>query len=258
MTTMTTKIHPATLAAANRKANAFNDLLARFPGLKDALDTNPTLGMNNFRDDVAHKITTNPAKATDRMVTAFINAVAKDAKFLAARADRLAKDAAVKADALANGVTAPNGRVTALGTIAFVKWKENKFGGAFKMIVDFGNGTKAWMTAPNNLTDWATGHGVALEDFLKGVGIEVTATFEAAPGDPLFAFAKRPVVTVKTLGPVATKALADEKAHDEALQAARDARMNADGLPPLNNFDGGMGEANAAAARAAAAAHLDI
>lgn len=236
MTTMTTKIHPATLAAANRKANAFNDLLARFPGLKDALDKNPTLGFNNFRDDVAHKITTNPAKATDRMVAAFINAVNKDAKFLADRADRIAKDAIVKANALAAGVTAPEGRVAVTGTIAVVKWKDNDFGGAFKMIVDFGNGTKAWMTAPNHLTDWATGlahdagHG-RLEDILKGVEVNVTATFEKAPGDPLFAFAKRPVVTVKTLGANALAAEATRK----ALADARDARNNFDGLPPLNN-----------------------
>lgn len=239
---MNTKPHPATLAAEKRKADAFDALLARFPGLKDALATNETLGMNNFRDDVARKILMAPAKATDRMVAAFINAVVKDAKFAADRAARLKAETALKATALAAGVTAPTGRVMMKGTIAVVKWKDNNFGGAFKMIVDFGNGAKAWMTAPNNITDWATGldgggNGTRVEDVLKGCEIEVTATFETAPDDPLFAFAKRPVVTVTNLGANALKAVADKKAHDDAMNAARDARMNADGLPPTPLFD---------------------
>lgn len=85
------------------------------------------------------------------------------------------------AAAVANGLRAPEGRVAVEGTVVSTKWVESDFGGAYKCLVDFGNGTRAYGTLP-----------ASADSAERGSKVSFTATFEVSAKDPLFAFYKRP------------------------------------------------------------------
>lgn len=85
------------------------------------------------------------------------------------------------AAAVANGLRAPEGRAAVEGTVVSTKWVENDFGGAYKCLVDFGNGTRAYGTLP-----------ASADNAERGSKVSFTATFEVSAKDPLFAFYKRP------------------------------------------------------------------
>ena len=216
-----TNVHPATRAAAARKAAAVDALFVTFAGLKDAIADNDNLPASNFRNSVADKILHDPKKVTTRMVETFINAVAKDKVWAANRVARVAADAAVKDAALAAGVTAPSGRVAVTGKVVHTKFVPNDFGGAMKMLVALDTGAKVWVSIPDAIGGFD----------LKNKMVAFTATFTVSDSDPLFAFGKRPsnAVILSDVTDDVAKA-----AHDTAvMNAARDARMNSDGLPPL-------------------------
>jgi archaellum component FlaG (FlaF/FlaG flagellin family) len=216
-----TNVHPATRAAAARKAAAVDALFVTFAGLKDAIADNDNLPASNFRDSVAFKILNDPKKVTTRMVDTFINAVAKDKVWAANRVARVAADAAAKDAALAAGVTAPSGRVAVTGKVVHTKFVPNDFGGAMKMLVALDTGAKVWVSIPDAIGGFD----------LKNKMVAFTATFTVSDTDPLFAFGKRPsnAVILSDVTDDVAKA-----AHDTAvMNDARDARMNSDGLPPL-------------------------
>jgi hypothetical protein len=85
------------------------------------------------------------------------------------------------AAAVANGLRAPEGRVAVEGTVVSAKWVESDFGGAYKCLVDLGNGTRVYGTLP-----------ASADNAERGSKVSFTATFEVSAKDPLFAFYKRP------------------------------------------------------------------
>ena len=85
------------------------------------------------------------------------------------------------AAAVASGLRAPEGRVAVEGAVVSTKWVESDFGGAYKALVDFGNGTRAYGTLPSSS-----------DQVERGSRVSFTATFEVSAKDPLFAFYKRP------------------------------------------------------------------
>ena len=85
------------------------------------------------------------------------------------------------AAAVASGLRAPEGRVAVDGTVVSAKWVDSDFGGAYKCLVDFGNGTRAYGTLPSSS-----------DNVERGSKVSFTATFEVSAKDPLFAFYKRP------------------------------------------------------------------
>jgi hypothetical protein len=115
-----------------------------------------------------------------------------------------AKDWAVKdqakaeADAvlIAQGVQAPEGKVTVTGEVVSVKWHENDFGGALKMVVKSDEGWKVWVTVPKALQGTSAlvsgGEWKFTEDVAPGQRVEFVATLTRSDRDPLFAFGKRP------------------------------------------------------------------
>lgn len=95
---------------------------------------------------------------------------------------------------------APTGRVQVEGLVIKEDWREGYMGGeVLKISVKLDNGSIVWGSAPSNLlsaprpsylieTPYSEG-----EEGLRGKRIRFTATFEAKPDDPSFAFYKRPV-----------------------------------------------------------------
>ena len=101
------------------------------------------------------------------------------------------------------------------------KFVPNDFGGAMKMLVALDTGAKVWVSIPDAIGGFD----------LKNKMVAFTATFTVSDTDPLFAFGKRP--SNATILSDVTDDVA-KAAHDTAvMNAARDARMNSDGLPPL-------------------------
>jgi hypothetical protein len=104
-------------------------------------------------------------------------------KIHAEAVEKLAADEARAAAVLAAkaaGLRAPEGRCEVTGKLVSVKFVENDFGGSYKCLVDFGNGTRAWGSYPGS----GTGD--------RGDSVRFRASFEVSDKDPLFAFFKRP------------------------------------------------------------------
>lgn len=91
--------------------------------------------------------------------------------------------AAVK---VATGVQVPTGKVTIEGKVTSVKFKDNDFGGTWKMTVEHADGWKVWGSVP-----------ASLDGIEAGAVVRFNATVEAKDGDPLFGFFKRPTKAVK-------------------------------------------------------------
>jgi hypothetical protein len=86
-----------------------------------------------------------------------------------------------KAELLAAGVRAPEGRMEITGEIVSTKIVESDYGSTLKMVVKTDEGWAVWSTVP-----------ASIECASKGDRITFTATLEISDRDPLFAFAKRP------------------------------------------------------------------
>jgi hypothetical protein len=104
--------------------------------------------------------------------------------------------AAADAVLIAQGVQAPEGKVTVTGEVVSVKWHDNDFGGALKMVVQSDEGWKVWVTVPKSLQGTSAlvsgGEWKFTEDVSAGQRVEFTATLTRSDRDPLFAFGKRP------------------------------------------------------------------
>lgn len=77
-----------------------------------------------------------------------------------------------------------DGRFEIEGKILSVKWKDNDFGGSYKMIVELEDGRRCWGSVPSKLGDSEVGDVVRFK-----------ATFSKSNDDSKFAFFKRPTVS---------------------------------------------------------------
>ena len=93
----------------------------------------------------------------------------------------------------ANREPAPSGNATVKGTIASVKYKTTYYGQTLKMLVSIDNGSKAWATVPRDL-ERKHGNGDPVQN-LRGLRINLTATFRVSDDDKFFAFASYPKAT---------------------------------------------------------------
>lgn len=100
---------------------------------------------------------------------------------------------------------APEGRVVVEGEIRSMKYRENAYGGAWKMLVRSDEGWKVWGSVPREIMEsepvqtryyedrYAYGSlGAAAAEVLIGARVRFTATLSRSDEDRLFAFAKRP------------------------------------------------------------------
>jgi hypothetical protein len=126
--------------------------------------------------------------------------VAAAAKSITGKAEREAARAAEQAAR----ADAPVGKVTVTGTVKSVKFQENDFGGAWKMVVEGEGGFKVWSTVPSKMIDAVMAEQDELDKdswagwstLLVGRTVSFTATLEASDDDASFAFAKRPTKAV--------------------------------------------------------------
>lgn len=112
--------------------------------------------------------------------------------------------------AQAESAPVPTGRVVIEGEIRSMTWRDNDFGGAWKMLVVSAEGWKVWGTVPSALFDaeevtalvydeagyfrsgeWGS-VGAAAETVLPGRRCRFTATVKASDDDPAFGFYSRP------------------------------------------------------------------
>jgi hypothetical protein len=132
---------------------------------------------------------------TEKQVAAAAAAVNRRAEWAAKKAEEAKAKAALP--------PAPSGKVEVSGTIKSVTYKENDFGGAWKMIVEGPEGWRVWSTVPAKVIDAAMEEQAARDssddeeyvgwsDFLVGRTITFTATLEPSQDYKSFAFAKRP------------------------------------------------------------------
>ncbi len=113
-----------------------------------------------------------------------------------------ARRAIVRAQREATKQPAPAGRVQVVGEVVKVGYKENDFGGAWKMTVAADGGFMCWGSVPSAIVDahrlerflGAVGavQATSLDVWLKGKRVQFTATLEPKDDDPCFAFFKRP------------------------------------------------------------------
>lgn len=107
-------------------------------------------------------------------------------------AGQVAEQNARQADEEARKIAAPEGKLTVDAVILSTRYQDNPYAygtSVFKMLVmvDTEDGVwKAWGTCPTSLEE--------LSEELKGMKIQLTATFERSAKDESFAFFKRPKV----------------------------------------------------------------
>jgi len=99
---------------------------------------------------------------------------------------RLAQRDADKAKLLAAGVRVPEGKVTVVGEIVSIKWKDSDYGGCYKMTVRSDEGWVVWLTLPSALE---------YEDATVGDRVSFNCTITASD-DVTFGFGKRPTKAV--------------------------------------------------------------
>lgn len=179
-------------ARHERKA-AREALLAEQPVLvwltyADNFDYDTRFLHGQFFRSLNHQLA-NKGELSKRQIDAFAQALHKETE----RHDRQAARERRAAELAAQGVTAPEGRVTIEGEIVSIKFHDHDYGGSWKMVVRNAEGWAVWSTIPGTLIseaqdidwhDWTT--------HLTGRRARFTATVTRADDDPLFGFAKRP------------------------------------------------------------------
>lgn len=132
---------------------------------------------------------------TEKQIAAAAAAVNRRAQWAAEKAAEALRKSALP--------PAPSGKVEVTGTVVKVSYKENGFGGSWKMIVEGPEGWRVWSTVPAKIIDAAMEEQEARDssadeeyvgwsDFIVGRKITFTATLEPSESDASFAFAKRP------------------------------------------------------------------
>lgn len=157
--------------------------IAAHPALAVLLDRDAeALKRNDFLADVAYRFRLN-GTLSDRQVAAVLKTLDRVTQYAARDAER---DAA-KAELVAAGVTAPEGKITVTGEIVKTKIQDGNYGIAYKMIVKAPEGWSVWSTIPAALASTVE----SLTE-LEGRTVTFTATLKRSDRDALFAFANRP------------------------------------------------------------------
>jgi hypothetical protein len=128
--------------------------------------------------DMAYKME-RYADLSERQVAYVASMLDRYTRYCDTVAARKAADDAAKADG--SMTPAPTGRVVVTGTVVKTAWKDNGFGGAWKMTVKADGGYRVYGTVP-----------AALDGVEAGARVEFTATLEQAADDQYMAWAKRP------------------------------------------------------------------
>lgn len=93
------------------------------------------------------------------------------------------------------------GRRELTGKVLSCKWRSSQYGGAFKMTLDLGDGSRVWGTVPAALEDAVREYHHThvkdsstfdLPEVLKGATVTITATVNVSDDDESFGFFKRP------------------------------------------------------------------
>lgn len=125
---------------------------------------------NNFIHDVASKLYLY-GELSARQIDAVRAAIVRDAERAAVKV--------IEDQAPAGPV--PTGKAIDIeGTVVGRRWKDSDFGGAMKITVKLGNGSKVWFTEPSNII-------TEVGDSVKGRLSQITAS-----DDTSFGFGKRP------------------------------------------------------------------
>lgn len=105
------------------------------------------------------------------------------------------------AEANAPKTSLEGGRREVTGTIVSCKYRDSAYGGAWKIVLDLGDGTRIWGSLPGNVETLLTDHyydtykGTETIDFsalTKGATLTLTATITVSDDDVSFGFYKRP------------------------------------------------------------------
>ena len=164
-------------------------------------------------------------KLSEKQLALVIRNIAEAKERDERRAEIRALDEARKAQLLADGVMAPEGKVVVTGVIRSIKEKESQFGTTLKMLVETAEGWKVWGSLPtfkvatkvlneeiknmpyygyvgedgqhHNL-EWNGNGKFAYYTLYAEVGdtVSFSATLERSDSDLLFAFFKRPTKAV--------------------------------------------------------------
>lgn len=176
-------------------ATARQSFFASNPEFLDAFIANQSLPASSFRDSITEQFEFR-GKLSEKQVAAFVTAVRKDIVFAERQAAWKAEQQAKTASLIEAGVQAPVGRTRIEGVVSTVKFVQNDFGGANKMLVELASGAKVWLSVPSEVVGC---DAVALclgtdeiRTALVGKTISVTATFKQKEGDATFAFGSRP------------------------------------------------------------------
>jgi len=166
-------------------------------------------------------------KLSEKQLALVIRNIAEAKERDERRAEIRALDEARKAQLLADGVMAPEGKVVVTGVIRSIKEKESQFGTTLKMLVETAEGWKVWgslptIKVPTSVTvaqyeamayadrkfksadgEWhhlnRDGNGKTIyytEEPIVGDTVSFSATLERSDSDLLFAFFKRPTKAV--------------------------------------------------------------
>jgi len=161
-----------------RKAEKVEAFLAQHPELQRMTDyTDNTSRFFNYLVDDINSQLHRKGEISDKQVALVL-------KVMAQVDERVAKREIIdaqKAELIAAGVTAPEGRLTVTGEIVSTKTVESDYGITYKMVVKTDEGWAVWCTIPTSISEAE-----------KGDRVTFTATLERSDKDPLFAFAKRP------------------------------------------------------------------
>lgn len=178
----------AKLNAERASAQESRDkLLAEYPALWRLYDFTNDYGWNDgkiydaFIGDVASRFKQS-GKLTERQIEAVLKAIVRADE----RVARQAKFDAERAELLASGVRAPEGKVAVVGVITSIKWRDSDFGGSYKMVVRSDEGWSVWLTLPSALED---------ADAVVGDRVSFNCTITASD-DATFGFGKRPTKAV--------------------------------------------------------------
>lgn len=167
-----------------RKADRIAALIDAHPLLAELTYPQASDEYGNFVRDIAWKLQRD-GELSERQISAVEAAILREVGWRVRDEQRAAQRAAE----LATATPAPSGRVRVTGTVLSVKWVDNDFGGATKMLLHAVEGYRVWVSIPSNLEAGVN----------KGDCVAVTATLapkKTAPGeevDPYFAIGSRPV-----------------------------------------------------------------
>lgn len=159
------------------KKEKLANFLAETPQAQALLDYEKTVdALPTFLASLAMQLE-QYGELSEKQVEAIESAIQRDREQIAQAKIREAERLAL----LATGVVAPEGKVTVTGTVLAVKFVENDFGGAMKMLVEANEGYKVWLTQPSSIRESVVGDKV-----------QFVATLTQSREDVLFAYGKSP------------------------------------------------------------------